>query len=492
MRREQHGASARRVRPDRAPERAASLDVHARRGLVEDEQTRVAEKRHREPEALLLAAGAHADAPVCERRDSGALHDLVDGAGVDEHAGGELEGLAYRDVLEEAAGLEDGGDEAVGDRRARCLAEHLDLALVGVGQPEEHVDRRGLTGAVGAEERDDLALADREVDAVDGADAAERLDEGVGGYGEEFRCRGGRVPRGVVHVSIVARARACRRGRVSRMRHDIRHGPLRLSPRQRPPSVVPRHGVPSGPRAAVRARWSLLRRSEGTRAPERPGKVPGGGSEMSDTITITGNVATEPEKRETTAGVAVTSFRLASKQRRFDRNTGTWVDGATNWYSVSVFRRLGEHAYLSLRRGDRIVVTGRLRLREWEAGGKRGWSAEIEADALGHDLLWGTTIFTRDASDREEADAERPLGQGSLAATEAAAVDLSDEWAAPLVAVGAFETPRRRPRSDRHRLDACRMPADRAFSRSSARWWSRGRWPGARPPRIRRRACRRR
>lgn len=158
---------------------------------------------------------------------------------------------------------------------------------------------------------------------------------------------------------------------------------------------------------------------------------------MSDTITITGNVATDPEKRETTAGVAVASFRLASKQRRFDRNTGMWVDGVTNWYSVSVFRRLGEHAYLSLRRGDRVVVTGRLRLREWEAGGKRGWSAEIEADALGHDLLWGTTVFTRDASDRADSEAERSLEQPRSSAVETAAEDLSDEWAAPLVAVGA-------------------------------------------------------
>ena len=43
---------------------------------------------------------------------------------------------------------------------------------------------------------------------------------------------------------------------------------------------------------------------------------------MSDTITITGNVATPPEFKRTPAGVAITTFRVASAQRRYDRATG--------------------------------------------------------------------------------------------------------------------------------------------------------------------------
>jgi len=128
---------------------------------------------------------------------------------------------------------------------------------------------------------------------------------------------------------------------------------------------------------------------------------------MTDTITITGNVATDPEHKRTTNGVAITTFRVASGQRRFDRSANAWVDAGTNWYTVSAFRSLADHAFHSLRKGDRVLLTGRLRLREWDNGAKRGTAIEIDAEAIGHDLLWGTTTFVKDApatgSDRDAA-----------------------------------------------------------------------------------------
>lgn len=116
---------------------------------------------------------------------------------------------------------------------------------------------------------------------------------------------------------------------------------------------------------------------------------------MSDHITVVGNIATEPEQRRTGAGIAVTSFRVASSQRHFDGKSGTWVDGTTNWYRVSAFRALGENAFASLKKGQRIIVTGKLKLKEWESGGKKGIEVEIDADGLGPDLQWGTTSFQR-------------------------------------------------------------------------------------------------
>lgn len=115
---------------------------------------------------------------------------------------------------------------------------------------------------------------------------------------------------------------------------------------------------------------------------------------MSDTISIVGNVATDP-KQHAPGGIPITSFRLAVSQRRYDKSAGEWVDGATNWYSISAFRGLGEHTLSSVKKGDRVFVSGRLRIRDWTAGEKSGTSAEIEAESLGHDLLWGTTVFTK-------------------------------------------------------------------------------------------------
>lgn len=116
---------------------------------------------------------------------------------------------------------------------------------------------------------------------------------------------------------------------------------------------------------------------------------------MTDTITVTGNVATIPELKHTPTGVPFTTFRVASAQRRFDRASGAWVEAGTNWYTVSAFRGLAEHTHQSLHKGDRVLLTGRLRLRAWDTGVKQGTSAEIDAEAIGHDLLWGTTRFEK-------------------------------------------------------------------------------------------------
>ena len=116
---------------------------------------------------------------------------------------------------------------------------------------------------------------------------------------------------------------------------------------------------------------------------------------MTDTITLTGLVATAPRHLITSEGVPITSFRLASQQRHFDRKSGNWVDGATNWYTVTAFRNLAINAVNSVKKGERVVAHGKLRISDWESGQKRGTNVEIDADALGHDLSWGTTVFTR-------------------------------------------------------------------------------------------------
>jgi single-strand DNA-binding protein len=125
---------------------------------------------------------------------------------------------------------------------------------------------------------------------------------------------------------------------------------------------------------------------------------------MSDTITVTGNVATPPEHKLAQGGLSITTFRVASSQRRYDRQSQQWVDAGTNWYTVSAYRRLADHAFRSLRKGDRVVLTGRLKVQQWDNGTKQGTSVEIDAEAIGHDLLWGTSVFHKDAPSRTEAE----------------------------------------------------------------------------------------
>ena len=116
---------------------------------------------------------------------------------------------------------------------------------------------------------------------------------------------------------------------------------------------------------------------------------------MSDTITITGLIATTPRHIVTSEGLPITSFRLASSQRRFDKATLKWVDSSTNWYTVSAYKQLAINCVPSLNKGDRIVVSGRLRVRDWTTDDRTGTNVEIEAEVIGHDLFWATAVATR-------------------------------------------------------------------------------------------------
>ena len=65
---------------------------------------------------------------------------------------------------------------------------------------------------------------------------------------------------------------------------------------------------------------------------------------MTDIITVRGYVATDVRLTSAQSGLAVAGFRMCSTDRRFDRETNAWVDGHTNWYSVSMFRQLATNA----------------------------------------------------------------------------------------------------------------------------------------------------
>lgn len=116
---------------------------------------------------------------------------------------------------------------------------------------------------------------------------------------------------------------------------------------------------------------------------------------MSEQVSVTGLIATTPRHLVTQEGLPITSFRLASAQRRFDKNQNKWIDADTNWFTVSVFRQLAINAAQSLSKGDRVVLHGRLRVRDWDNGERSGTTVEIEADSLGQDLNWGVSQFTR-------------------------------------------------------------------------------------------------
>ena len=136
---------------------------------------------------------------------------------------------------------------------------------------------------------------------------------------------------------------------------------------------------------------------------------------MTETVTVSGLVATTPRHLVTQDGLPITSFRLASSHRRFDKEQGRWVEVETNWFTVTAFRQLAVNSAQSITKGERVVAHGRLRIRDWDNGERSGTSVELEADSLGHDLSWGTATFNRTVLTRDADEEPEPEDDDALA-----------------------------------------------------------------------------
>ena len=112
-------------------------------------------------------------------------------------------------------------------------------------------------------------------------------------------------------------------------------------------------------------------------------------------MTIVGNVVDEPRMRTTTNGHRVTTFRVASTSRRYDREQERFVDGTTLYMNVTSWRAAGENVHASLHKGQPVVVYGRCSTRNYVVNEQPRTSYELEAVALGHDLFRGVTSFQR-------------------------------------------------------------------------------------------------
>ncbi|HXS62105.1 MAG TPA: single-stranded DNA-binding protein [Streptosporangiaceae bacterium] len=113
-------------------------------------------------------------------------------------------------------------------------------------------------------------------------------------------------------------------------------------------------------------------------------------------ISLTGYVATQPQVRTTPSGALNVSMRVAWTPRRQDRATGEWADGNTSYVTVICWRKLASNAGVCLRKGDPVVVKGRLSIREFDdKQGVRRTAVEVEASSVGHDLSRGVAQFQR-------------------------------------------------------------------------------------------------
>ena len=136
-------------------------------------------------------------------------------------------------------------------------------------------------------------------------------------------------------------------------------------------------------------------------------------------ITVVGHLAREPKLRTLAGGAVVADFRIGTTPSRLDKTTGVWNDLPTMWFGVSCWRTLAQYASMSLKTGDRVIVTGRLTMKTWttEQGEERS-GFEIDATSVGMDLSrgpvtqlratkQGTVVATAPAADEDPAEVDQ-------------------------------------------------------------------------------------
>ena len=133
-------------------------------------------------------------------------------------------------------------------------------------------------------------------------------------------------------------------------------------------------------------------------------------------LTVVGYVASTPTLIVTKAGRFVANMRVGVTPRRQDKDTGQWSDGDTSYVTVTCWRSLASNVAACLRKGDPIVVKGRMRVRQFDdKDGNQRTVVEVEASTLGHDLTRGVAHFLRTKRSPGEAPAlqlARQMGAG--------------------------------------------------------------------------------
>lgn len=136
---------------------------------------------------------------------------------------------------------------------------------------------------------------------------------------------------------------------------------------------------------------------------------------MNDTfVTFHGWAGSEVRHREA-GDVSVATFRVGVTPRL--KKSGEWVDGETTWYSVTAWRTLADHLRDSVRKGDPVIVHGRLRTESWQSeDGGTNTTLQVEASLIGHDLNRGITHFMRRRTEQQPADADEAAAEPADAA----------------------------------------------------------------------------
>jgi single-strand DNA-binding protein len=113
-------------------------------------------------------------------------------------------------------------------------------------------------------------------------------------------------------------------------------------------------------------------------------------------VILSGRVANDPQYRMVGNDVPRLSMRVVWTTRRMDSATGEWVDGNTSGVNVTCWRKLAENLNVCLRKGDPVLVRGKLEVRPYVGkDGQPKTAVDVDAITVGPDLTRGVAHFLR-------------------------------------------------------------------------------------------------
>lgn len=149
-------------------------------------------------------------------------------------------------------------------------------------------------------------------------------------------------------------------------------------------------------------------------------------------VTVIGNLTADPELRFTPSGAAVANFTIANNPRVYDKQTNGWKDGDPVFLRCNIWRQPAENVAETLVRGNRVIVTGRLRQRSFETReGEKRTVMELEVDEIGASLRFATAKINKvGRSSAPDGRSDDPWGSGTSGGSD-------DPWGSAPATAGA-------------------------------------------------------
>lgn len=131
-------------------------------------------------------------------------------------------------------------------------------------------------------------------------------------------------------------------------------------------------------------------------------------------VTVQGTVATAPVLTRQEGKKPYCRFRVAASYGQMV--SGSWVNYDTLWFTAKAWGDLAEHLAQSFKRGDPVILCGRLGEDHWMRSGQRVSSMVLHLHCAGHDLTRGEAHYTKVVIIHDKAGTS---GEAQLAAQHA-------------------------------------------------------------------------